>query len=75
MTSPLQKLAHENEVKLFFFIKLWQNLAHIYNIVLAKLIKSKVILIQEHKIKDLFGMINHQTKFFKLSGSLHNKGL
>ena len=27
------------------------------------------------KIKNLFGMINYQAKFVKLSGSLHNKGL
>ena len=31
MTLQLQKLAHENGVKVnCFFIKLWQNLAYIY---------------------------------------------
>ena len=48
MTLQLQKLAHENDVKLFFFfIKLQQNLAYISNIAVAKLIKNKLILIQE----------------------------
>ena len=49
MILQLQKLAHENDVKLFFFIKLQQNLAYNYNIhvAVAKLIKSKLILIQE----------------------------
>ena len=45
---------------------------YIYNIAVAKLIKSKVILIQEYKIKNIFGMINYQAKFFKLTGSFHN---
>ena len=48
MILQLQKLAHENDVKLFF-IKLQQNLAYNYSIhvAVAKLIKSKLILIQE----------------------------
>ena len=32
------------------------------------------LLIQE-EIQNLFGMINYQAKFLKLSGSLDNKGL